>query len=84
MIAVFDENVIWGVGANLELAVADAAKMIEVPDDLDIVTGQRVEGILAAECSDALAAMVEAKGGDIAWGWVDGVMVTEAEEDASI
>lgn len=69
-----DQYAIYGVGSTVEAAWATAA------------AGQFSETTetKAVAASEALLAQVAAEGGAIAWGVVDGVACTVAEEDLAL
>jgi hypothetical protein len=75
MYIAYDVTQIYGLGETADAAIADA--LFAVPE---------LTGLLAGECTDALAAQVDAEGGAIAWGEnADGIFCTiEEENDARL
>jgi hypothetical protein len=82
-----DGNLIWGIGDTAEAALAAAQKMIGVRGDVDDVwpepqasINKTLDSLEAVAATSALVRDVDARGGDISWGYLDGVACTRDEE----
>jgi len=87
-----NEGIIYGTGATVDAAWADAeyafrAARVALLDDDDSTeqsgSWTRRSGLTVHPASAALLAEVESKGGDLAWRKVGGVAVTRDEADAA-